>query len=180
MAFATAPDAVTPGLQIRGDTGATFSAGDTASVAMDHTGIAEGLQYYEEQGYNTEFGAIGMAIRPKALKELRTSSNLVRLVQEGDANITKTGRLTHLYGVELIPTTATSIETGETTDNMYKNIMFAKGHTIWMGSKRDLTIDMRKNPNESAYEWMWSQRKNAKVFDEASLVRVWTSSGTTG
>ena len=178
LVFDTTAAAATPGAQIRGDTGVSFSAGDTASVVMDHQGIAAGLEEYETQGYDTSFGNIYCVLHPRALKELRTSSNLVRLVQEGDANITKTGRLTHLYGVELIPSTAINIETGGSNDNMYSNVMGVKGHTFALGSKRDLTIDMRKIPNESAFDWAWSQRKNAVAFDPASFVRVWTSSGT--
>jgi hypothetical protein len=171
LVFDTASNAATPGLWINAATAGTISSDDVASMTMDHTAIATGLQYYEEQGYDTSFGNIAMVCHPKALRELRTSSNLVRLVQEGDANITKTGRLTHLYGVEIIPSTAVKAQNNSTNDT-YRNSMIVKGHTFALGSKRDLTIDMRKIPRESAFDWAWSQRKNATVFDASSLVRI--------
>ena len=173
LVFDSTADAATPALWIDGSDGDITLTDDNAATigAIDHGAVARGLQHFEEQGYETEFGAIALALHPKALRELRTSSNLVRLVQEGDANITKTGRLTHLYGVELIPTTAIKAQDNATHDT-YRNVMFAKGHTFILGSKRDLTIDMRKIPNESAFDWAWTQRKNAQVFDENALVRI--------
>ena len=109
-------------------------------------------------------------MHPKQLRELRTDADISRFVQQGDANITKTGRLTHLYGVELIPSTAVSA-----TSN-YHAVGGIKGHTIILASKRELMIDMRKIPRESAYDWMWTQRKNATVFDEASLQDIESAS----
>lgn len=171
LVFTTAAAAATPGLWINANSGATITHTDIASMTQDHTSVAVGLQHYETQGYDTSFGNIGYYLHPKALRELRTSSNLVRLVQEGDANITKTGRLTHLYGVELIPGTAVDTD-DNTTNDVYNNVMFVKGHTFALGSKRDLTIDMRKIPAQSAYDWAWSQRKNATTFDATSFVRI--------
>lgn len=172
LVFDTAANAATPGAWINANSGASgLSADDVAGMTMDHTAIATGLQHFEEQGYDTSFGNIALVCHPKALRELRTSSNIVRLVQEGDANITKTGRLTHLYGVEIIPSTAVKAQ-DNTTNDVYRNSMFVKGHTFALGSKRDLTIDMRKIPRESAFDWAWSQRKNATVFDATSLVRI--------
>lgn len=171
LVFTTAAAAATPGLWLNANSGATITHTDIASMTQTHTSVAVGLQHYENQGYNTEFGAIGYALHPKAMRELRTDSNLVRLVQEGDANITKTGRLTHLYGVELIPMNALDSD-DNTTNDVWNNVMFSKGHTFALGSKRDLTIDMRKIPANSAYDWTWTQRKNATTFDENSFVRI--------
>ena len=172
LVFDTEANGETPGEWINGNTGATgLSADDIAGMTMDHTAIAVGLQYYEDQGYDTSFGNIYLGLHPKALRELRTSSNLVRLVQEGDANITKTGRLTHLYGVELIPINAVHAQ-NNTTNDTYRNVMGVKGHTFALGSKRDLTIDMRKIPNQSAFDWTWTQRKGTETFDVASFVRI--------
>ncbi|UVF62279.1 prohead protease [Nitrososphaeria virus YSH_462411] len=171
LVFTTAAAAATPGLWLNANSGATITHTDIASMTQDHTSIAVGLQHYENQGYDTSFGAIGYYLHPKAMRELRTSSNLIRLVQEGDANITKTGRLTHLYGVELIPGNAVDTD-DNTTNDVYNNVMFVKGHTFALGSKRDLTIDMRKIPNESAFDWAWTQRKNSTTFDATSFVRI--------
>jgi len=171
LVFTTAAAAATPGLWLNANSGATITHTDIASMTQSPTSIAVGLQHYETQGYDTSFGNIYYALHPKALRELRTSTLLTTLVQQGDANITKTGRLTHLYGVELIP--MTSLDTDDnTTNDVYNNVMGVKGHTFALGSKRELTIDLQKLPKQSAYDWTWSQRKNATTFDATSFVRI--------
>lgn len=170
LVFTTAAAAATPGLWINANTGATITHTDIASMTQTPTSIAVALQHYEDQGYDTSFGNIYYALHPKALRELRTSTLLTTLVQQGDANITKTGRLTHLYGVELIPMNALDTD-DNTTNDVYNNVFGVKGHTFALGSKRELTIDLTKIPKQSAYDWTWSQRKNATTFDATSFVR---------
>lgn len=170
LVFTTAAAAATPGLWINANTGATITHTDIASMTQTPTSVAVALQHYETQGYDTSFGNIYYALHPKAMRELRTSTLLTTLVQQGDANITKTGRLTHLYGVELIPTTALDSD-DNTTNDVYNNVFGIKGHTFALGSKRELTIDLQKTPNSSSYDWTWSQRKNATTFDATSFVR---------
>ena len=75
-----------------------------------------------------------------------------------------------MYGVELIPTTALDTD-DNTTNDVYNNVFGVKGHTFILGSKRELTIDLQKLPKQSAYDWTWSQRKNAGTFDATSFVR---------
>jgi len=155
LVFDTTAIAATPG----------FTGGNAAAI-FDHTHVADALEYWEDQGYNTEFGNAYIALSPKALKELRVDPALTRFVQTGDANITKTGRLTHLYGVELVPMNALNTTTNEHAIGGIKGVTFA------LGSKRELTIDMHKVPNQSAFDWAWTQRKGAVAFDEASLVEL--------
>ena len=135
LCFDTAAQAATPGNNI--------NSGGTG--AFQDTYVAEALEYWETQGYDTSFGNAYIVMHPKQLRELRTDADISRFVQQGDANITKTGRLTHLYGVELIPSTAVSA-----TSN-YHAVGGIKGHTIILSSKRELMIDMRKIPRESEY-----------------------------
>ena len=171
LVFTTAAAAATPGLWLNANSGATITHTDIASMTQSPTSIAVGLQHLETQGYDTSFGNVYYCLHPKALRELRTSTLLTTLVQQGDANITKTGRLTHLYGVELIPTTALDTD-DNTTNDVYNNVMGIKGHTFALASKRELTIDLQKLPKQSAYDWTWTQRKNATTFDATSFVRI--------
>lgn len=134
--------------------------------AMTASYVSQALEYWETEGYDTSFGNSYIVMHPKQLRELRESTDLTRFLQVGDANITKTGRLTHLYGVELIPSTAINATTN------YHAVGGIKGHTFALASKRELMIDMRKIPRESAFDWMWTQRKGAKAFDEASYQEI--------
>ena len=135
------------------------------------TSIAVGLQHFETQGYDTSFGNIYYVLHPKALRELRTSTLLTTLVQQGDANITKTGRLTHLYGIELIPSTALDTD-DNTTSDVYNNVMGVKNHTFWLGSHRELTVAIEERADTVDMYYNWTQRKNATTFDATSFVRV--------
>ena len=160
LVFDTAAAAATPGSNINSAGTGTFQ----------DTYVAEALEHWETQGYDTSFGNAYIVLHPRQLRELRVDSDISRFVQQGDANITKTGRLTHLYGVELIPSTAVNATTN------YHAVGGIKGHTFALASKRELMIDMRKIPRESAFDWMWTQRKNAVAFDATSYVEIESAS----
>ena len=155
LTFDTAAAAATPGSTIGG------------AGAFDVDYLLQALEYYEDQGYPTEFGDLYCMLHPEQMREVRASTDITRFVQQGDATQTRTGKITHLYGIELIPSNAVN-----TAASLHNAVVGVKGHTFWLGSKRDLTIDMHKVPNQSAFDWMWTQRKGAKVFDEASYVRI--------
>lgn len=171
LVFDTAAQAATPGLWINSETGATISTDDTSGITMEPIGIATALKHWETEGYDTSFGNAYVVMHPAQLRDLRTTSNLTTYVQQGDATITKTGRLTHLYGVELIPSTAVETFSAQ-TNTAYRAVGGIKGHTFALGSKRELTVDLLKVPKQSAYDWTWSQRKNATTFDATSFVRL--------
>ena len=170
LVFTTAAAAATPGLWMNANSGATITHTDIASMTQTPTSIAIALQHYETQGYDTSFGNIFYVLHPKALRELRTSTLLTTLVQQGDANITKTGRLTHLYGIELIPSTALDVD-DNTTNDVYNNVFGVKKHTFWLGSHRDLTVQIEERADTVDLYYTWSQRKNATTFDATSFVR---------
>lgn len=170
LVFTTAAAAATPGLWINANSGATITHTDIASMTQTPTSVAVALQHYETQGYDTSFGNIFYALHPKALRELRTSTLLTTLVQQGDANITKTGRLTHLYGIELIPTTALDTD-DNTTNDVYNNVFGVKKHTFWLGSHRELTVSLEERADTVDLYYNWTQRKNATTFDATSFVR---------
>jgi hypothetical protein len=172
LVFDTASQAATPNLWINANSGATLAGGDdVASMAMEPVAFRVALQNLETSGYDTSFGNAFCALHPKALREIRGSTNLTTYIQQGDATITKTGVVSHLYGIELYPTTAVAAQ-DNTTNDTYRNVVGIKNETFWLGSHRDLRIDMLLQPESSSIDWGWSQRKNATVFDPASLIRI--------
>lgn len=174
LVFDTTAGAATPNLWIRGDTGATITDDDTASVAFDPKGISVGLENLETSQYDTSFGNVYCMMHPKQLRELREDGDLIRWVQQGDASITRTGNLTHLYGVELRSTTAIKEETAQTV-NAYQAVMGIKGHTFALGSKRELKISIGERTDYADHFWNWSVRKGALAFDVASFIRISTT-----
>lgn len=171
LAFTTAAAAATPNLWINANSGATITHTDIASMTMEPVSLLVALQDLETSGYYPEFGEAYCALHPKAMRELRGSTNLTTLVQQGDANITKTGRLTHLYGIELYPTTAVDTD-NNTTSDVYNNVVGLKGSTFWLASKREIELTMLKKANPLGVDFTWSQRKNATCFDPASFIRI--------
>ena len=165
----------TTGKWLRGDTGAEITEDDTASVDMVHTSLIHALEHYEERGYFEELGFRKFCVlHPRQLRQLRSDVNLARYTQHGDATITRTGKLTRLHGFDLIPINKVHRTTGQTNDS-YRAVCGIYNHTMVLASKRRLTIDILKEPNKSAFDWMWTHRKNGVCFDPASFVRISTS-----
>lgn len=171
LLFDTAANAATPNLWINANSGATITHDDIASMTMEPIAYRMALQDLETSNYDTSFGNAFSMLHPKAMRELRGSTNLTTYIQQGDASITRTGQLTHLYGIELHTSTAVALK-DNTTNDIYRNVVGIKNETFWLASHRDLRIDMLLTPVSSSIDWAWSQRKNATVFDPASLIRI--------
>lgn len=174
LVFNTAAAAATPHLWIKGSDGSTITTDDTASVKMEPVALATALQDLETSQYDIGFGDAFCALHAKQLRELRTTSNLTTYIQQGDATITKTGRLTHLYGIELIQMPNIVKYTAQ-TNQAYRAVVGIKGHTFALGSHREVMVDLLKIPKQSAYDWTWSQRKNATTFDANSFIQISTT-----
>lgn len=174
LVFDTTQAAATPNLWIRGDTGATITDDDTASMTFDPKGISVGLQNLEDSQYDVSFGSPYCMMHPKQTRELREDGDLIRWVQQGDASITRTGNLTHLYGCELRSSTALTTVTAQTT-NALQAVMGIKGHTFALASKRDLKISIGERTDYADHFWNWSVRKGATAFDVASFIRISTT-----
>ena len=171
LVYTTAAAAVTPNLWVNANSGATITHTDISGMTMEPVSLRVALQDLENSGYDTSFGNAYCILHPKALRELRGSTNLTDYVQRGDATITKTGQLTHLYGIELIPCNAVDTD-DNTTNDVYNNVVGIKGHTFALASARELFIEMLSTPVSSSIDWAWSQRKNATTFDAASFIRI--------
>jgi len=171
LVFDTAANAATPNLWINANSGATLTQDEVASMTAEPVAWRVALQDLETSGYDTSFGNAYCMLHPKALRELRGSTNLTTYIQQGDATITKTGVLSHLYGIELNACTAVKAQ-DNTTNDTYRNVVGIKNSTFWLASHRDLRIDMLLQPESTSIDWGWSQRKNATTFDPASFIRI--------
>jgi hypothetical protein len=172
LVYDTAAQAATPNLWINANSGATLAGGDdVASMTAEPVAWRVALQDLETSGYDTSFGNAYCMLHPKAMRELRGSTNLTTYIQQGDATITRTGQLTHLYGIELNNCTAVRAF-DNTTNDTYRNVVGIKNSTFWLASHRDLRIDMLLQPESTSIDWGWSQRKNATAFDPASFIRI--------
>src|SRR3990167_8208172 len=102
----SAEGTLTPLRWIRGDTGATITHSDTATVPMDPTGIAVGRQVLENQGLLQGGVRPVCFLDPQQFREVIEDSEIANYVQFGNPNITKTYTMPELYGVDLVQTNA--------------------------------------------------------------------------
>jgi hypothetical protein len=112
----SAEGTLTPGLWIRGDTGATITSSDVASMAMDETGIAYGREYLENQGYLRGGIKPICFLDPQQWRELITSSNVTSLATRSAPDIWLKAELEQFMGVQLIVTNAVEHK-NNTTNN---------------------------------------------------------------
>lgn len=153
--------------------------------------LVKTLAIFQDLGYDAGFGDIKCVIHPDHLAQLKVDQELQRYLQQGEAVLSKTGRLTYFQGIELIPMnilrptgtgTATNHNIAGSGDrtgaSVFRAYAFVAGHSFWLGSHRTMTINTLYQPRRLSYDWSWSQRKDAAIFDPLSIVQI--SSDATG
>ena len=173
LVFDKAAGAVTtPGAWLNATTGTTITDDNVAAVEkFSPKALDAALKYYQRQGYATHPGAIKCALEPQALQELRQDSTIQRYLQDGNPIVTESGAFMRYQGIDLIPMQRINRNDGSTTDT-YRNVCFVPEYSFILASHRDLEVSIQKRPSESAYDWAWTQRKNATVYDPKSIVRL--------
>jgi len=97
---------LTPGLWIRGDSGATITSSDIASVAFDETGIAFAREHLENQGYLRGGVKPVCVMHPKQWRQLITSTNVTSLATRSVPDIWLKAQLEELMGVQIVVSNA--------------------------------------------------------------------------
>ena len=166
--------ALTPGLWIRGDTGATITSSDIASVTLDETGIAFGREYLEDQGYLRGGVKPVLFLHPRQWRELITSTNVTSLATRSVPDIWLKAQLEELMGVQLVVTNAVENFTAQ-TNNAFNAIMCVPKHTYGIGIKRDVTVKMHEIPEDNEVRVNTTWRTKTGVIDATSTVRISTT-----
>jgi len=162
---------LTPGLWIRGDTGATITSSDVASVAFDETGVAYAREYLENQGYLRGGVKPVCFLHPKQWRELITSTNVTSLATRSVPDIWLKAQLEELMGVQLVVTNAVE-EKDNSTNDAYNALICIPKHSYGVGIKRDVTVKMHEIPEDNQVRVNTTWRTKAGVIDSASIVRV--------
>lgn len=136
--------------------------------------LVQTVAEFQNRGYDTGFGQLKFVCHPYQLAQLKKDADLQRYLQQGDAVISRTGNLTYFQGMEIIPMNILqdSGDAGSRSHDVHRGYAFVNGYTLWLASKRNMTINILQKPREIGYDWSWTQRKNATVFDPLSLIRV--------
>ena len=170
----SAEGTLTPGLWIRGDTGATVTSSDIASVAFDETGIAYGREYLENQGYLRGGVKPVCFLHPKQWRELITSTNVTSLATRSVPDIWLKAQLEELMGVQLVVSNAVEAKTNS-TNHAYNAIMCVPKHSYGIGIKRDVTVKMHEIPEDNEVRVNTTWRTKSGAIDATSIVRISTT-----
>jgi hypothetical protein len=170
----SAEGTLTPGLWIRGDTGATITSSDVASMAMDETGIAFGREYLENQGYLRGGIKPICFLDPQQWRELITSTNVTSLATRSAPDIWLKAELEQFMGVQLIVTNAVEHK-NNSTNNAVNAYMCVPKHSYGIGIKRDVTVKMHEIGEDNQVRVNTTWRTKAGVIDSTSIVRISTT-----
>ena len=165
---------LTPGLWIRGDTGATITSSDIASVTLDETGVAFGREYLEDQGYLRGGIKPVLALHPRQWRELITSTNVTSLATRSVPDIWLKAQLEEFMGVQLVVSNAIQNQTAQ-TNNAFNAIMFIPKHTYGIGVKRDVTVKFHDIGEDNQVRVNTTWRTKTGVIDATSTVRISTT-----
>ena len=164
---------LTAGLWIRGDTGATITSSNVASMVFDETAIAVGREYLENQGY-LRGGIKPVAfLHPQQWRQLITSTNVTSLATRSAPDIWLKAELEQFMGVQLVVSNA--VEEKSQTNNAYNAIICVPKHSYGIGIKRDVTVKMHEVGEDNQVRVNTTWRTMTGVIDATSIVRVSTT-----
>lgn len=170
----SAEGTLTPLKWIKGSDGTVITHTDTASVTMDPTGIATGVQHLENQGLLKGGAKPVCFLHPQQFKELVEDSELSNYVQFANPGITQKYQMAELYGCTLVRTNAVQ-EKDNTTNDAYNAIMCIPNHSYGVGSKRTVTVKLQEKPEDNQIWATTNWRIKSGVIDANSIIRISTT-----
>lgn len=169
----SAQGTLTPELWLNGNSGATITHSDIASMTLDPASVGKGMAYLRKKGY-LKYGKPIFAVHPDSLDALTRDSDLTNYVQFGNPSITQTGPMAELYGATIIPTQ--SVEAYDnTTNDVYHNLLFMPGLSYGAASKRDVSIKFHEVAEDNQIRVTANWRFKSGVIDADSIVRISTA-----
>jgi hypothetical protein len=170
----TVYNAITPTNWVRGDTGAVITSDNIASNTMQREGVVAAKRLIQSQGYDVSPGNLVLFLHPKQYQELLLDTDISTYMQYARSEITATGILEQLYGVDIV--IADQIKTVDTTTNdTYRAVMALKGHSFGLASARDITMEASRRNELQQVFLTGTQRVKAAVLDEKSTCRISTT-----
>ena len=170
----SAEGTLTPLRWIRGDTGATITHSETASVALDPTGIATGVEVLEDRGLLKGGAQPVCFLDPQQFKELVEDTEIANYVQYAKPEITTNYQMAEFYGVRLIRTNAIQHK-ANTTNTAHNAIMCVPNHSYGVASKRNVTVKFHEVPEENQIWVTTNWRIKSGVIDANSIIRISTT-----
>jgi hypothetical protein len=111
---------------------------------------------------------------PKQYQELLLDTDITTYMQYARSEITATGILEQLYGVDIVVTD--HIQTVDrTTNDSARAVMAVKGQAFGMASARDITMEASRRNELQQVFLTGTQRVKSVVLDEKATCRISTT-----
>lgn len=169
----TIANAATPatGQWINANSGATLSSSDDVSgMTLTLTGVSVAKKALDVQGYMPQ-APYTFALHPKNYNELIIASGISTFVQQGMPEVTRSGLLAALLGVNLVQYDQVHAQTN-TSNNTYRNVMFVNQQAFGLGVAREVTVKAEEHSELQQLYWTATHRIVGKVLDNNAIVRV--------
>jgi len=170
----SAEGTLTPGKWIKGSDGSVITNSDTASVALDPTGIATGVEYLDDQGYTRAGQQPVCFLDPQQFKELIEDTELTNYIAFAEPNAYRQNQMAELYGCKLVKTNAVQHRSAQTNPSI-NAIMCVPNHSYGVASKRSVNIKFHEVPEENQIWATTNWRIKSGVIDASSIVRISTT-----
>ena len=170
----SAEGTLTPLAWIKGTDGTIITSSDVASLTLDPTGIAVGVEKLENQGLLRGGAKPVVFVHPKQFRELIEDSELSNYTQFANPSITQKYQMAELYGCTIVRTNAIEAKTN-TTNNAYNAIMCVPQHSYGIGSKRSVTVKFHEVSEDNQIWATTNFRIKSGVIDANSIIRISTT-----
>lgn len=170
----SAEGTLTPLAWIKGTDGTIITSSDVASLTLDPTGIAVGVEKLENQGLLRGGAKPVVFVHPKQFRELIEDSELSNYTQFANPSITQKYQMAELYGCTIVRTNAIEAKTN-TTNNAYNAIMCVPQHSYGVGSKRTVSVKFHEVPEDNQIWATTNFRIKSGVIDANSIIRISTT-----
>lgn len=170
----SAEGTLTPGLWIRGDTGAVITTTDTASVDLTELGLFVAREYLEDQGYLRGGIKPVMVMDAQQHRELINSTNVTSLATRSVPDIWLKANLEEFAGVQIVVSNAIQENVAQTNKGL-NALMFIPKHSYGIAVKRDVTVKFHDIGEDNQVRVNTTWRTKSGVLDSASIVRISTT-----
>lgn len=167
----TTYDAETPTNWVRADTGAAITSDDIASLTFKREGLLAAKRLIGQRGYDISPGNLVLFIHPKAYQELMLDTNLNNFYQYARPDITATGVLERLYGVDIVVADQVKAQ-DNTTNDTYRNVLAVKGVAFGMASARNVAMEAQRRNEVQQVIVSGTHRVKSVVIDETASCRI--------
>ncbi|NWG38087.1 hypothetical protein [Nitrososphaera sp.] len=169
--LSTTYDAVSPTNWVRADTGAAITSDDVASLTFKREGLLAAKRLIAQQGYDVSPGNLVLFIHPKAYQELLLDSNLNNFYQYARPDVTATGMLEQLYGIDIVIADQVKAQ-DNTTNDTYRNVLAVKGVAFGMASARNVAMEAQRRNEVQQVIVSGTHRVKSVVVDETASCRI--------